>query len=102
MDAYQSRKELFVGAECRIPNVRMVGHWLHRRHKPDVLQPHMHSEAYEICYVAEGAADWWVEGRRFDVVAGDFYVTKPRELHGATQAASSPAEIYWIQVAFAE
>ncbi|HEY3330991.1 MAG TPA: AraC family transcriptional regulator [Capsulimonadaceae bacterium] len=94
------QSQVFVGAECCLEAIRMAGHWRHSRQRQNTLKPHMHAHAFEICYVADGTADWWVEDRVYQVRRGQFYVTKPGELHGGVDSAVMPRELYWLQVAF--
>jgi len=98
--AESSESESFIGVECRLAELRMAGHWRHTRTRANTLKAHMHRSAFEICYVAEGAAEWWIEDRRFTVRRGQFYLTKPEELHGALESSAMPDELYWVQIAF--
>ena len=78
----------------------MAGNWRYARTRANTLKAHMHRRAFEICFVADGAAEWWVEDGRYDVRRGQFYVTKPEELHGGVESSAMPDELYWVQIAF--
>jgi AraC-like DNA-binding protein len=64
------------------------------------LREHYHPDAFEICYIADGPVEWWVEGETYAVPRGYVYVTLPGERHGGAHAVMHPCEIYWVQVAF--
>lgn len=62
------------------------------------LAPHRHPDAYEICYLADGCVDWWVESETHTLRRGNLYITKPGEWHGGVYSIMHPCELYWIQV----
>ncbi|MDR3707640.1 MAG: AraC family transcriptional regulator [Capsulimonadaceae bacterium] len=90
--------EGYVGAQCLVDELRMAGHSRLNRPQANSLRPHMHHAAFEICYIADGMANWWVEDGTYEVRGGQFFVTKPAELHGGVNSSASPAELYWAQV----
>ena len=45
-----------------------------------ILHPHAHPHL-EIVYFLAGRAEWRTGGRRHQVVAGDFYISRPGEVH---------------------
>jgi AraC-like DNA-binding protein/mannose-6-phosphate isomerase-like protein (cupin superfamily) len=81
-----------------LPEVRMLG-WARFPHAARSLPEHRHEGAFEVCYIADGAVDWWVEGEPFTVSRGHLYVTLPGERHGGAHAVMNPCELFWVQVA---
>jgi AraC-like DNA-binding protein len=83
-----------------LDELRMVGHWRLSRAEPNLLRPHVHTNAFEVCYIAEGDAEWWIEKNHYCVRRGQFFVTKPYDLHGGKPLSPSPRELYWFQISF--
>jgi AraC-like DNA-binding protein/mannose-6-phosphate isomerase-like protein (cupin superfamily) len=90
--------ESYRGHECLIDAIRMVGHWTNGNTRANTLAPHLHKAAFEICYVADGRAQWWIEDQSYTVERGQFFLTKPLHLHGSVPTSPPPSELYWIQV----
>jgi AraC-like DNA-binding protein/mannose-6-phosphate isomerase-like protein (cupin superfamily) len=86
---------------CRpalLPEVRMLG-WARFPRAACSLPEHRHEGAFEVCYIADGSVDWWVEGEQFTVPRGHLYVTLPGERHGGAHAVMNPCELFWLQMA---
>ncbi|AQT67994.1 L-rhamnose operon regulatory protein RhaS [Anaerohalosphaera lusitana] len=62
------------------------------------LPRHVHSDAFEICCIASGNVEWWVEGQIYNVKAGDLFITFPGESHGGLNDIMNPCELYWAQI----
>ncbi len=67
-------------------------------HDAENLPAHRHKTAYEICYIAHGTVDWWVEDRVFEVDPGCVFLTMPGETHGGLHDIMNPCELFWVQV----
>jgi AraC-like DNA-binding protein/mannose-6-phosphate isomerase-like protein (cupin superfamily) len=92
--------ETYNGANCLLSDLAMAGRGRFPKGRHNTLPAHLHVHAYEICYVAEGYAEWWAEKDEYKVHGGQFYVTRPGEVHGGVANSPFPTELYWIQVAF--
>jgi AraC-like DNA-binding protein len=64
--------------------------------KPHALQAHRHPGAFELCYIQRGRLRWWVDAQTFEVGPGDFFLTRPGELHGGEHGVMDPCELYWL------
>lgn len=62
--------------------------------------PSHYHDHYEICYVAQGKGWFSQEGARFDVGAGDLFVTKPGEGHCGAAEAGQPYTLYAFAFTF--
>jgi AraC-like DNA-binding protein len=87
-------------APTLLPELRMLGWARFPRAATDGLGEHRHPGAFEVCYIADGPVEWWVEGETYAVPRGHAYVTLPDERHGGAHAVMHPCEIFWAQVAF--
>jgi AraC family L-rhamnose operon regulatory protein RhaS len=67
-------------------------------HDAENLPAHRHKTAYEICYIAHGTVDWWVEDTVFEVDPGCVFLTMPGEEHGGLHDIMNPCELFWVQV----
>lgn len=61
------------------------------------LNPHLHHGVYEICYLERGAQVYVVGADSHRITGGDFFVTKPGEVHGTGAMPECPGRLYWIQ-----
>ncbi len=62
------------------------------------LEPHSHTDSFEICYIVRGSVEWWAQAQVFDVGPRDLFVTGPGEAHGGVDAFMHPCELYWALV----
>ncbi|MBC8134359.1 MAG: AraC family transcriptional regulator [Fibrella sp.] len=81
-----------------LPEIQMLGWDRFKTATAVSLAPHRHPHAYEICYLADGCVDWWVESETYTLRRGDLYITKPGEWHGGVHSIMHPCELFWIQV----
>ena len=84
-----------------LPEIVTLGWDRFTRAKPQGLDSHRH-DAYEICLLCDGAADWWVENERVSLRRGEIYFTRPGERHGGADAVMHPCEIFWLIVPLVE
>lgn len=89
-------EEVYHDDACLIGDVTMAGHWLRRRPGAPGLSSHSHADQYEICYISDGAVDWWAEDDLHEVRRGHFYVTRPHERHGSIDPVVQPCELFWV------
>ncbi len=85
---------------CLSPYFHQVGWAIFSEpvHDAENLPAHSHKTAYEICYIAHGTVDWWVEDRVFEVDPGCVFMTLPGEKHGGLHDIMNPCELFWAQV----
>ena len=83
----------------RLPELHTVGWDRFKAASPQSLAPHVHPHAYEICYLVDGAVDWWTEREPVTLRRGDITVTRPGEWHGGVHSVMHPCELFWCQVA---
>lgn len=95
-----NQREAYEGERLRVPGCRMVGWLSFQEARPAGLEPHDHAGAWELCLIARGAVDWWVEDEIWEVGAGQVYLTRPNERHGAIDRALQPCELFWVVFAF--
>ena len=46
-----------------------------------------------------GQVSWWVEDETWELRAGDIFLTKPGEQHGAVNQTMHPSQLLWCQIA---
>jgi len=59
------------------------------------LQAHTHAE-FEICYFLSGQAHWFSGDRKFELKAGDIYITHPGDIHGGNTDPRDPQHLFDI------
>ena len=90
----------FPAAPCLVPELIMLGWSVFPRANGRGLTPHRHDGVWEICFLVEGATEWWVENEgNFQVGRGDWFITRPGELHGGIDGVMHPCELFWAQIA---
>lgn len=91
------RRVTFLRGETLIPELTTVGRSQQRQAVGGHLRPHCHPDAYEVVLITQGKVRWWVEAQTVELEAGELFLTRPGEMHGAIDDALEPCEIYWVQ-----
>ncbi len=95
-----NRREAYEGASCLVPGCSLLG-WLSLSEARGAgLGPHHHAESWELCLIARGEVEWWVEDEVWDVGAHRVYLTRPFERHGGIDAVLQPCELFWAVFRF--
>ena len=95
-----NQREAYEGKRLRVPGCRMVGWLSYQEARPAGLGPHDHAGAWELCLIARGAVEWWVEDEVWEVGTGQVYLTRPNERHGGIDRVLQPCELFWVVFAF--
>jgi AraC-like DNA-binding protein/mannose-6-phosphate isomerase-like protein (cupin superfamily) len=71
------------------------------RHEASIraLGPHVHTRAYEVCLIVAGTVEWWVGAEVHHVRAGQWFITRPGEVHGGIDSMMHRCELYFLQIA---
>ena len=90
--------EIYPQAADLLPEITSVGRGLFYQAalggpRPDDLQ-----HVYEICFIDQGSAEWWIDGALHEVDAGHLFINRPGEWHGGHNAILHPCTIYWLQI----
>lgn len=85
----------YQGKDVGLPAIETLG-WGRHSAARQALTPHEHGNAYEICFIADGSVQWWVEDEIHTVEAGQIYLTKPGETHGGIDDIMHPCELFWL------
>ncbi len=93
----RSREDVH-GDRMLLPELRHMGWDAWTQARPEALGAHVHARHWEICYLARGHVEWWVEDEVHRVEAGSFYLTRPGENHGGVDRVMHACELYWLQV----
>jgi AraC-like DNA-binding protein len=92
-------RRVFTYPETLVPALRSIG-WTHtRRAGRNDLSEHHHDGFWEVCWLRRGRLDWWAGSERHRIQAGQIFLARPHEVHGACYGALEPCELYWIQLA---
>lgn len=93
-------REVYLGRSVLVRGMLCIGYDFHRQADELQLAAHSHGDAFELCYLAGGSVEWWVEREVHEVKAGQVYLTRPRERHGGVDAVMHPCRLYWLQLRF--
>jgi AraC family transcriptional regulator, L-rhamnose operon regulatory protein RhaS len=94
-----NRRITIEGERLPLPELLLVGHARFKRARFPGVKPHFHPDAYEIFYIVEGEAEWWVEREVLRGKANHIFINKPGEFHGSLGPALKPCRYYWFQLA---
>lgn len=61
------------------------------------LPRHAHADAFELVLITQGGVEWFAGDERFELRAGDAFLTHPAEQHGAVNGSLEACDIYWMQ-----
>jgi AraC-like DNA-binding protein len=78
-----------------ITDMPVLGHYCYRK-AAGGLGREMHSEHFEITYLAKGVQIYETEGVRTVLQGGDLYITRPGEFHSTAGQPEEKGEAYWI------
>lgn len=82
----------------RIPELRLLGHTCQSGAAELGLERHRHRDAWELCWLARGAADWWTGGEVHELAAGWCYLTRPGDEHGSLSGFLEACDLHWLQL----
>lgn len=85
------------GPATRLPELAMLGRTRQRASDGLGLERHHHPGLWELCWLARGSADWWVDGELHELAAGWCYLTRPDEPHGSVSGRLESCELHWMQ-----
>jgi len=78
-----------------LPGLNSIGYWDASHPQDWGLDPHR-NEGIEITFLETGALDFTVDGRRFELHAGDFTVTRPWQIHKLGAPNIGPGRLHWL------
>ncbi|MFA4945173.1 MAG: AraC family transcriptional regulator [Lentisphaeria bacterium] len=79
-----------------LPEVPLLGAYRFRA-AAGLLTPHTH-DAFEICFLREGRQTYCLDGRTYELKAGDFFVTMPGEIHGTGTEPQQRGSLFWLHL----
>ena len=80
--------------ERLVPELLIVGYQKIAEAFPIPL--HSHDGAYEFVYLQNGSATWEIDGILYPMNAGQWFYTRPGELHKARFNHLEPSRIWWL------
>lgn len=83
--------------EIHIPGIRVLGRHVQSQALP-ALRPHYHKDCFEFTYIAKGKISFFTGGREYLLSGGDFFVSRPNEVHSSGGEPLSICEMYWLQL----
>jgi AraC-like DNA-binding protein len=92
------RRLLLLPPATRIDELLLLGRTCQAGTDLD-LPSHHHPGAWELCWFAHGAADWWVAGSLHELSAGWCFLTRPGERHGSLTGLLEACDLHWLQLA---
>ena len=61
-----------------------------------ILPTHTHPDMIEICYLAKGSQEYFVDDSIFRLYGGDIFITFPNEIHGTGEVPEEKGVLYWM------
>lgn len=80
-----------------IPGIDYFGHARHHSAMPP-LEPHSHPHCMEIVFVMDGQQIYYADGKRYDVVGGEGFISFLDQEHRSDNDGQGVGEIYWMQL----
>lgn len=93
-----SDRIVFEGGNTLLPELELVGWARVKAARTGALTAHTHPKVLEVFCLERGEAEWWVEQENHRLMAGDIYLNRPGELHGAVGSVLRPCAYTWLQV----
>lgn len=94
-----AHRQVLLPPHTRLPELAMLGRSRQSAVDGLGLQRHRHPGAWELCWFAGGAADWWVGGEMHELSAGWCYLTRPDEEHGSLSGVLEACDLHWLILA---
>lgn len=91
-----NRKTLYFN-DLGVKNLVLLGSY-HYTDSGKVLNPHIHKDTLEICYLDKGFQTYTVDEQEFHLKGGDVFITFPNEKHGTGQSVEEKGTLYWLQI----
>jgi AraC family L-rhamnose operon regulatory protein RhaS len=93
------RRHVLEAPELPLPELRMLGRTSQRATDGLQLERHVHHGAWELCWFARGAADWYAGDGIHELAAGWCYLTRPDEPHGSLSGYLEACDLQWAIIA---
>lgn len=61
-----------------------------------ILPTHIHPDMIEICYLAKGSQEYFVDDSFFRLYGGDVFIAFPNEIHGTGDVPEEKGVLYWM------
>mgnify|MGYP002250948480 FL=1 len=61
-----------------------------------ILPTHTHPNMIEICYLAKGSQEYFVDDNIFRLYGGDVFIAFPDEIHGTGEVPEEKGVLYWM------
>lgn len=94
-------RTVYTSNELGIPGLRMFGKDTMLQARAP-LEPHLHRNAYEFTFVAEGTIHFTASGKDYDISGYEVFMTRPNEVHSTNLIPLSAGEIIWFQLDVSE
>jgi AraC-like DNA-binding protein len=87
-------KKDVVGIEKVVPELLLLGYQKYTEAFP--IHLHLHKNGYEFVYLEYGSVTWEIDGVFYPTLAGQWFYTRPGELHKARFDHMEPSRIWWF------
>ena len=98
-DQFEDSRErkIWTEQEHTIPALRMIGYH-NASHAQAPLEAHFHPGCFEFTYILQGNLHFFADDRDYILSGGDFFFTRPNEIHSTGQLPMSLHRICWFQL----
>lgn len=93
----QKHRHVLTNKETGIPALHIFGKQTNIN-ATESLPPHFHRNCFELVYVADGAANFSIEGTDYQLKGGDVFITMPNQIHSTNSLPISVCKMFWFQL----
>ncbi len=92
----ENRRQVIEFGNLGIPHLLRLVRVENGANTQATLEPHIHPDQFEICCHYDGYQHYEVEGKGFDIVSGDLFVTYPNELHSSGKSSEEKSKFFYF------
>lgn len=90
-------RETYFWPATRWRAIPQLGRIHYKKALPE-LPPHSHDNAFELCFLREGALNWDLDGQPTRLMAGELLVVAPSKEHGGAWSMMQPCRLDFLQI----
>lgn len=92
----ESKRQVIEFENLAIPHLLRLGKVENSANTQAALEPHIHPDQFEICCHYDGYQHYEVEGKGFDTVSGDLFMTYPNERHSSGKRSEEKSKFFYF------
>ena len=92
-------RHVFADGDTEIPGLYLLGR-VHNLRAGSPIPEHFHRDKLEFTLVAKGEQLFNYNKQSYTLNAGDYFISRPNEIHGTADSPEGRSELFWFQLDF--